>query len=397
MEQPAQAVSVPAPFIRVLPLNFTGNGYEYFRIWIVNLFLTVITLGIYSAWAKVRKLRYFYGNTWVDDNAFSYLGDPVKILKGRIIAVGFVAIYSLAWNFFPDAAMAVLALGVLAFPFFLVTAMSFQLRNSAYRNIRFFFNRDYREVYRIFIVPIAIVLLLTWLAYSMFDVTDLLTEAQKQNDVEFNKADLLPSIFMLALMPVIPYLDYLRMRYIVNHTQYGKRKASFSAGGWDFYKVYLMTFLMFIVFMIIGIVIMTVCIAVIVGLTGGADAKSIFRNAGVFIITMTIFYGLGIVVSGYMRARRTNIVYGSTAFGEININSKLKFLPVAWIYLSNVFAVLFSLGLLIPWTKIRMMRYVAGCTELESRDLGDVAQEEGIDPGALGQEMFDAFDLDIGL
>ncbi len=29
-----------------LRLRFTGTGGEYFRIWIVNLFLTVLTLGI---------------------------------------------------------------------------------------------------------------------------------------------------------------------------------------------------------------------------------------------------------------------------------------------------------------------------------------------------------------
>ena len=39
------------------PLRFTGSGGEYFKIWIVNLLLTIATLGIYSAWAKVRKAR----------------------------------------------------------------------------------------------------------------------------------------------------------------------------------------------------------------------------------------------------------------------------------------------------------------------------------------------------
>ena len=35
------------------PFKFTGKASEYFGIWIVNLFLSLITLGIYSAWAKV--------------------------------------------------------------------------------------------------------------------------------------------------------------------------------------------------------------------------------------------------------------------------------------------------------------------------------------------------------
>ena len=39
--------------------EFSGRGDEYFRIWIVNLALTILSLGIFSAWAKVRTERYF--------------------------------------------------------------------------------------------------------------------------------------------------------------------------------------------------------------------------------------------------------------------------------------------------------------------------------------------------
>ena len=67
--------------------SFTGSGSEYFRIWIVNLILSVVTLGIYSAWAKVRRLEYLYRNTRVAGASFDYHGRPLAILKGRIIAV----------------------------------------------------------------------------------------------------------------------------------------------------------------------------------------------------------------------------------------------------------------------------------------------------------------------
>jgi len=42
-----------------LPIEFTGSGSEYFRIWIVNLLLMFVTLGSYYPWAKVRRLRDF--------------------------------------------------------------------------------------------------------------------------------------------------------------------------------------------------------------------------------------------------------------------------------------------------------------------------------------------------
>ena len=80
------------------PVTFTGQAGEYFRIWIVNLTLTIITLGIYSAWAKVRRRRYFYGNTLIDGEPFEYHGQPVAILKGRLIAVAIIAAGSVTSN-----------------------------------------------------------------------------------------------------------------------------------------------------------------------------------------------------------------------------------------------------------------------------------------------------------
>jgi uncharacterized membrane protein YjgN (DUF898 family) len=62
--------------MRVERFTFTGNASEYFRIWIVNLFLTIITIGIYSPWAKVRRLKYFYGNTWLDGHNFDHFKGP---------------------------------------------------------------------------------------------------------------------------------------------------------------------------------------------------------------------------------------------------------------------------------------------------------------------------------
>ena len=64
-------------------VEFTGNWREYFGIWIVNILLTILTLGIYSAWAKVRRKRWFYGHTFIAGSSFDYHGRPVQILERR--------------------------------------------------------------------------------------------------------------------------------------------------------------------------------------------------------------------------------------------------------------------------------------------------------------------------
>lgn len=110
MEQ-VQPVHGSAP----VPFRFTGSGGEYFRIWITNLLLTILTLGIYSAWAKVRRNRYFYGNTRLAEAAFDYHATPQTILKGRLLAVAGVLVVA----FF------------LVLPWLVVRAMTFRARNTS--------------------------------------------------------------------------------------------------------------------------------------------------------------------------------------------------------------------------------------------------------------------------
>ena len=77
----------PVPYTPVTHrFEFSGTGSEYFRIWIVNIMLTILTLGIYSAWAKVRSQRWLHGHTSLADSAFRYHARPLQILIGRVIA-----------------------------------------------------------------------------------------------------------------------------------------------------------------------------------------------------------------------------------------------------------------------------------------------------------------------
>ena len=70
---------------RTLAFSFAGTGGEYFGIWMVNTLLKIMTCGIYSAWAKVRKRSYFYGSTTLHGEPFTYLADPLTIFKGWLI------------------------------------------------------------------------------------------------------------------------------------------------------------------------------------------------------------------------------------------------------------------------------------------------------------------------
>ncbi len=63
----------------VMAIRFVGSGSEYFRIWIVNLLLTFVTLGLYYPWAKVRRLKYFHASTEVGGHPLSFNAEPRKM------------------------------------------------------------------------------------------------------------------------------------------------------------------------------------------------------------------------------------------------------------------------------------------------------------------------------
>ncbi|VAX05201.1 Thymidylate kinase, partial [hydrothermal vent metagenome] len=140
--------------------SFTGNAKEYFGIWIVNLFLSVITIGIYTAWAKVRRVRYFYGNTHLDGHNFEYHANPKSILIGRIIVLGFLLLLNVLSAITPFALL-LLVPYLIAFPWIINKSMRFNARVTSYRNIRFNFAGSYWRAAGVFILlPLAFLALL---------------------------------------------------------------------------------------------------------------------------------------------------------------------------------------------------------------------------------------------
>src|ERR1700761_2616002 len=127
----------------ILAVEFRGRGAEYFRIWIVNVALSVLTLGLYSAWAKVRTQRYFYGNTYLAGQSFEYHASAWRILLGRIIALTLLLCYSVSVVLVPVSfGLWLLILGA-ALPWLANSSLRFNARNSSWRNVRFNFTATY--------------------------------------------------------------------------------------------------------------------------------------------------------------------------------------------------------------------------------------------------------------
>ncbi|MBV8209344.1 MAG: DUF898 domain-containing protein [Burkholderiaceae bacterium] len=367
-------------------MEFTGTGAEYFRIWIVNLLLTIVTLGIYSAWAKVRKLQYFYRNTRLDGSVFDYHGNPIAILKGRILAVATLALYKYALPLLGSFGL-ILMLAVLAgAPWLLAQSYRFRLHNTSYRGLRFRFDGPVSQAYLIFGLPIAVLL-----------IPGALVALAVRSDPQHPDLKVLAviGIAYLVLMILWPYLHFSFKRWQHNHACYGRARGRFEARAGNFYGPYLAGAGIILLCTILTAVLFVVMAAV----TAANRAQAVKTGESLGVAILIVSYAAAVIVGTLISARIQNVVWSRTRLDEVGFASDVRAARLIGITLGNLVMVVFSLGLLIPHAVIRAMKYrIESIQVLDAAALGKVAADAGTGPvGATGEGAVDLMDLDIGL
>ncbi|WP_075259177.1 YjgN family protein [Herbaspirillum camelliae] len=333
--------------------SFSGRGGEYFRIWIVNLLLSIVTLGIYSAWAKVRRLRYFYDNTSVAGGSFDYHGNPIAILKGRIIAVVLLAVYNLAGAGGPLLGLAAALLLVLAGPWLLWRSLQFKLYNTSYRGIRFGFRGSLGGAARNFLM---------W--------------------------PMLASISLGLLAP----LAYQRFkRYQHSEARFGATHFSFHGSVGAFYKTFL-----------IGLGLWLGGIIVIFLGFGGITLIQMVQVGATAVLSLVLMvlalYAWTFLAMPLWMTLLQNLVWNNTRLGEHRFQSNMRWGRTAFIVFTNVLGVVFTLGLFTPYAQIRMMRYrIESLTLLPASSLDDFVASSEAHGSATGEGLGDLLDFDLSM
>lgn len=333
------------------PFAYAGKTSEYLRIWIVSLCLTVLTLGIYSAWAKVRKRRYLYRSTRLAGASFDYHADPIAILKGRLVAVGLLAVY-VATGYFAPGVDAILGLAILALlPWLVVRARMFNAHYTSYRNLRFRFDPVYGEAY-------AVIIGWNILAGLTFGL-------------------------------LYPHAHYRRSAMVINNSHFGNldfRLAGISRG---FYAKYVQVSLL----VVAALIAFGVAMVLLPTNTDGAIDPGSLAVAAAPLLGLIVAFA---VAASYLGPAITKLVLGNTTVGEHRIRCDWSIPRVVFINLTNFIAIALSLGLAIPWATIRRQRYQFENLSLDVRgDLDSIIATQSDAVSAMGEEMGEAFDIDI--
>lgn len=364
--QGAEIAAPPPPPKRSIPTRpqrmfFTGSGGEYFKIWIVNLLLTIVTFGIYSAWAKVRRYQYFYRHSRIAGAGFDYHGTPLAILKGRILAGLLFGGYYVAGLISPIAGALAFLVLIAVLPWLLVRSLRFRLSNSSYRGLRFRFDGGTAEAYGVFLG---------------LGVASLL------------------SIYILG-----PLWQHRIKRYVTRSSSYGRTRFMFDAPVWGFYRIYLIAAAVVIGLVVAAAVVMVGVVgtaAITAGLGAGEDTGAGLAAAVAFV-ALSLGYVLGTVgVWSFVKARVQNLVWNNTQLGPHRFSCELQARTLMFITLTNLLGIIFTLGLYKPFAEVRLMQYVATSFKIvPSGNLDDFLAGERQEVAAVGDEAVDMFDFEI--
>jgi uncharacterized membrane protein YjgN (DUF898 family) len=369
-----------------LSIEFTGSGSEYFRIWIVNLLLMMVTFGIYYPWAKVRRLRYFYGNTVVGGEPLGFHADPTKLLKGYLLVGLLFMLYSAAGKFSAIAGFIAFLIVAALWPALLKSSMQFRMANTSWRGLRFRFNGSlegaYRAVLPLFVPGVVILAAVTQVA-----------------DPEKPPVWYLQvlGVVLLVSLVVAPWLLWNLKQYQHNHYGLATLQTTFKATLGSFYKLF---------FKILGLAVLPLLVsggaagAIIYAMkTGGAQGRP---SVGLFmlvaLVPLAVMMVLLVLVKPYATARFQDLVWTRTGNVSLRFISRLSVRSLLWVTLKNWFLIVLTLGLYWPFAAVALARIRLEAVTVKTRVSPDtlIATAGAVEGDAAGEAGGDLFGLDIG-
>lgn len=378
VQPPPPVTPASAPLAH--PLEFTGTGGEYFRIWVVNLLLTVVTLGIYSAWAKVRKTRYFWTNTRLDGAAFQYHGDPAAILRGRVVVGALLVLYFVAGQFSLRAGAAVtVALAAVA-PWLFLKAMQFKLSNTSWRGVRFGFDSTVGAAYSAVAPGLAIwvILLVQFAAITPGDPP---------------RFPWLFGLYVVA-MALAPMLHARIKRYQHGAATYGSVRFEMAPCTRAYYGLYGRTALVAVA-LASGEGIVIAVVAILAGGSSGGD-----RPPSAVAVMPSVAFLLVYATAGvFFAARGQRLVWSSTRAGPVRFSSSISAARLMAVWLKNGLLTVLTLGLYWPFAAVNIARYrISSMTVEADGPFAEIAAGAGtVEPSSAGDGAVDLLGWDLGL
>ncbi|MEY0300561.1 MAG: YjgN family protein [Pseudomonadota bacterium] len=392
------------------PVIFHGKKSEYFLIWLVNLLLTIITLGVYSAWATVRTRRYFLGNTEINGSRFEYHASAFRIFLTRLIIVVLLVLFIVSEYIHVGFKYAFLATLFLLTPYFLVRSWRFNAIMTSYRNVRFNFQTNYSKAYWIILLlPFLLIVASIVSVYGIGSVISIINTINQRNNgysyQELKSFYFVMSIVQIAVMTVLLYLiasfrSKKIYEFFVNHLCFGKSNFSIKLKYSKFLNIYGIAFLIFLPFLIVAALGFYQFLSTeVFHANYNVDKKSTsFVTSVLFLSYIDVYVGF-FVSYAYIHVATRRLVINTMEFNNtLNFKSTMTFSSYLLLLITNALLVIFTLGFGAPLAQIRYANYMAENTKI----IGDLSLKNEIahddtHATALHDEVLNEFDLGLSI
>lgn len=330
--------------------SFHGVGGSLFGIQIVNVFLTLLTAGLYYFWGKVRVRSYLFSQTEMAGDRFAYHGTGKELLTGFLKALLVFGIPYMGLTYVPGfleadqwVQIALSSLGALLLVLFLavatVGARRYRLSRTSWRGIRFSFRGR------------------TWDFVKLYVKGVLLTA--------------------LTLGAYYTFFQTRRQGFLVSHSSFGNQRFGFDGHGWALAP----SFVLALALSVVAIMIPSVLAA--------------FSRSGLPLLLLPLTLGPLWI---WFLAKKQRYFWDHTTLDEARFRSTITGRGLLNLQVENLFLLILTLGFGWPWVAIRNLRYILTNLTMEGAIDLDGTLQEARAAATTGEGLADfldtGFDLD---
>jgi uncharacterized membrane protein YjgN (DUF898 family) len=325
--------------------SFHGTTGTLFGMQIVNLCLTIATLGAYHFWGTAEVRRYLFSHTAFDGDRFAYHGTGKELYQGFLKAMVLFGIpyFSLGavhtlltlprWADLLSQSLAALILFFYV-PIALVSARRYRCSRTSWRGIRFSFRGRTKDFVAIYVRG--------WL------------------------------FTVLTLGSFFPYFQTQRQAFLHGHTYFGNQRFHFSGHGSGLVVPFTITLLV------------TYAVLFLCGLTLALHLD----NGGLALFLIPFVVGPTWI---WLLARKHRYFWKHTSFGEAHFSSAITWQSLLTLYVGNLALLLITLGLAWPWITIRNARFFTGTLSLHGPTNFDQIRQETTLSSVTGEGLSNLF------
>lgn len=341
-------------------LSYDGKTSGLYKLYLLDFFMRIITIGIYSFWGKTRLRKYIWAHHSLAGDRFEYLGTGGELFKGflkvlPILAILFVPI--IMAEFYPILGLFYIPL-IYCFGIAMYGAIRYRYSRTSWKGIR-----------------------------GYLDGSTI-----KYANLAFSR--MLLNIITLGF--AIPSSDIAKHKYIMDNSYFGTEKAEFNGTAKILFGSYIKSMLIVgvLIALIVGLIflaIMSLSEAAMSLSFSGQEIYGVLITLGIIALALVFPIARSIYAAALMREKMRGLKVGHVKFMcTVTAGDLIKH------RLANTLILIITLGLGFPYIVQRNIRFYAR-HHIIMGDLAAFEAGQAKDHGLTSGEGLEAgFDIDAG-